>query len=192
MGAPSLPTPWPRFWRLWLRCSRFYAPRKSEDQLLQISIVYAKNWMEGRPSPPPPPPHRRCYVPDLSWWKIIRNFSFFFGKHTARDDWLHVQNVECGVVKSKEGVDGGWNRVLRHFFTSNICHIDGRIRRGVGVFRRKVLQLQCIFFECNWRLMYVTVYVRIACLTLKMAAFTYIYSISLLLNGCIFLSTFKM
>lgn len=179
MGAPSLPTPWPRFWRLWLRCSRFYAPRKSEDQLLQISTVYAKNWMEGRPSPTPPPnPHRRCYVPDLSWWKIIRNLSFFFGKHTARDDWLHVQNVECGVVKSKEGVDGGWNRVLRHFFTSNICHIDGRIRRGVGVFRRKVLQLQCIFFECNWRLMYVTVYVRIACLTLKMAAFTYIYTVS--------------
>lgn len=65
---------------------------------------------------------------------------------------------------------------------------------GVGVFRRKVLQLQWIFFECNWRLMYVTVFVRIACLTLKMAAFThiYIYSISLLLNGCIFLSTFKM
>lgn len=132
----------------------------------------------GQALPDPPPPHRRCYVPDLSWWKIIRNFSFFFGKHTARDDWLHVQNVECGVVKSKEGVDGGWNRVLRHFFTSNFCHIDGRIQRGVGVFRRKVLQLQCIFFECNWRLMYVTVYVRIACLTLKMAAFTYIYTVS--------------
>lgn len=65
MGAPSLPTPWPRFWRLWLRCSRFYAPRKSEDQLLQISIVFAKNWMEGRPSPTPPP------SPMLRVWLVM-------------------------------------------------------------------------------------------------------------------------